>query len=190
MVLQAVTHPIRRCRMAWKVCGTAFDSRQTKRDVNMTQLHSLQVRLGEVHKYSRRRQGSERPVRLHGPHGQVEDYRCCDIGSDDIHSKMERHHQHVPTTCKHTYDSVRGPHFADIKLQYYHRNMAAEVMGIIDGPYGGSSRDLRAGGLSVQPSYTPHGGKNSSAAFLPFPRVDANDEQRPTRLTQRPPLPS
>ncbi|KAH6659485.1 homogentisate 1,2-dioxygenase [Truncatella angustata] len=40
---------------------------------------------------------------------------------------------------------------------YYHRNMAAEVMGIISGPYGGSSRDLRAGGLSFQSSYTPHG---------------------------------
>ncbi|KAI1850073.1 hypothetical protein JX266_004452 [Neoarthrinium moseri] len=40
---------------------------------------------------------------------------------------------------------------------YYHRNMAAEVMGIIYGPYGGSSRDLRAGGLSVQSSYTAHG---------------------------------
>lgn len=32
-------------------------------------------------------------------------------------------------------------------------------MGIIQGPYGGSSRDLRAGGLSFQSSYTPHGGK-------------------------------
>ncbi|KAK9422698.1 putative Homogentisate 1,2-dioxygenase [Seiridium unicorne] len=40
---------------------------------------------------------------------------------------------------------------------YFHRNMAAEVMGIISGPYGGSSRDLRAGGLSFQSSYTPHG---------------------------------
>ncbi|KAH8680910.1 homogentisate 1,2-dioxygenase [Xylariales sp. PMI_506] len=40
---------------------------------------------------------------------------------------------------------------------YYHRNMAAEVMGILYGPYGGSSRDLRAGGLSYQSSYTPHG---------------------------------
>ncbi|KAK6202122.1 hypothetical protein LQW54_008991 [Pestalotiopsis sp. IQ-011] len=40
---------------------------------------------------------------------------------------------------------------------YYHRNMAAEVMGIIQGPYAGSSRDLRAGGLSFQPSYMAHG---------------------------------
>ncbi|KAI0132526.1 homogentisate 1,2-dioxygenase [Xylariales sp. AK1849] len=40
---------------------------------------------------------------------------------------------------------------------YYHRNMAAEVMGIINGPYGGSSRALRAGGLSYQSSYTAHG---------------------------------
>jgi homogentisate 1,2-dioxygenase len=58
-----------------------------------------------------------------------------------------------------------GVSVTDIILQYYHRNMAAEVMGIIDGEYGGSSRDLRAGGLSYQPSYTPHGGKNSSVAF-------------------------
>lgn len=41
--------------------------------------------------------------------------------------------------------------------------MAAEVMGIIQGPYGGSSRDLRAGGLSFQSSYTPHGGKMNSS---------------------------
>ncbi|KAI1339161.1 homogentisate 1,2-dioxygenase [Xylariaceae sp. FL0016] len=40
---------------------------------------------------------------------------------------------------------------------YYHRNMAAEMMGIIYGKYGGSSRDLCAGGLSYQPSYAPHG---------------------------------
>jgi homogentisate 1,2-dioxygenase len=44
--------------------------------------------------------------------------------------------------------------------------MAAEVMGIIQGPYAGSSRDLRPGGLSFQPSYTPHGGKRSSAPLL------------------------
>lgn len=36
--------------------------------------------------------------------------------------------------------------------------MATEVMGIIYGPYGGSSRDLQAGGLSYQSSYMPHGG--------------------------------
>ncbi|KAH9883325.1 homogentisate 1,2-dioxygenase [Xylariomycetidae sp. FL2044] len=40
---------------------------------------------------------------------------------------------------------------------YYHRNMAAELMGIIYGNYGGSSRDLQAGGLSYQPSYGAHG---------------------------------
>ncbi|KAI0022680.1 homogentisate 1,2-dioxygenase [Xylariomycetidae sp. FL0641] len=40
---------------------------------------------------------------------------------------------------------------------YYHRNMASEIMGIIYGKYGGSSRDLRAGGLSYQPSYAAHG---------------------------------
>lgn len=46
--------------------------------------------------------------------------------------------------------------------------MAAEVMGIIQGSYGGSSRDLRAGGLSFQSSYTPHGGKIMLSADLDF----------------------
>ncbi|ORY63172.1 homogentisate 1,2-dioxygenase [Pseudomassariella vexata] len=40
---------------------------------------------------------------------------------------------------------------------YYHRNMACEIMGLIYGPYCGSSRKLAAGGLSYQSSYTPHG---------------------------------
>lgn len=30
-------------------------------------------------------------------------------------------------------------------------------MGVVYGAYGGSSKDLRAGGLSLQPSYMPHG---------------------------------
>ncbi|KAI5919896.1 homogentisate 1,2-dioxygenase [Camillea tinctor] len=40
---------------------------------------------------------------------------------------------------------------------YYHRNMAAELMGIIYGKYNGTSRDLRPGGLSYQPSFAAHG---------------------------------
>ncbi|EOO03785.1 putative homogentisate -dioxygenase protein [Phaeoacremonium minimum UCRPA7] len=40
---------------------------------------------------------------------------------------------------------------------YYHRNKTTEIMGVVYGAYGGSSKDLRAGGLSLQPSYMPHG---------------------------------
>lgn len=50
------------------------------------------------------------------------------------------------------------PAESNASAQYYHRNMATEVMGIVRGRYGGSSRDLRAGGLSYQSSYMPHGG--------------------------------
>lgn len=56
--------------------------------------------------------------------------------------------------------------------------MAAEVMGIITGPYGGASRDLRAGGLSYQSSYTAHGGMVStlttSTCPLPAPETGAD----------------
>ena len=38
--------------------------------------------------------------------------------------------------------------------------MATEIVGIIYGDYKGKSRDLRAGGLSFQSSYMPHGGES------------------------------
>ncbi|OAQ86116.1 homogentisate 1,2-dioxygenase [Purpureocillium lilacinum] len=40
---------------------------------------------------------------------------------------------------------------------YYHRNMSTEVMGLIQGRYGGSSHVLAGGGLSYEASYMPHG---------------------------------
>jgi homogentisate 1,2-dioxygenase len=43
--------------------------------------------------------------------------------------------------------------------QYYHRNMATEILGIVYGDYKGTSRNLAPGGLSFQPSYMPHGGR-------------------------------
>ncbi|TQN74802.1 Homogentisate 1,2-dioxygenase [Colletotrichum shisoi] len=43
---------------------------------------------------------------------------------------------------------------------YYHRNMATEVVGVVYGDYKGTSRNLEAGGLSFQSSYSPHGGKS------------------------------
>jgi homogentisate 1,2-dioxygenase len=45
--------------------------------------------------------------------------------------------------------------------------MATEIVGIIYGEYKGTSRDLRAGGLSFQSSYMPHGGKYP---FIPYKR--------------------
>lgn len=40
---------------------------------------------------------------------------------------------------------------------YYHRNMSTEIMGLLNGKYGGSSHSLEAGGLSYEASYMPHG---------------------------------
>ncbi|KAH8880510.1 putative homogentisate 1,2-dioxygenase [Thozetella sp. PMI_491] len=44
-----------------------------------------------------------------------------------------------------------------IRIPYHHRTMATELVGIIKGKYGGSVRDLEAGGLSFEQSYMPHG---------------------------------
>ncbi|KAL8396531.1 hypothetical protein RB594_009950 [Gaeumannomyces avenae] len=62
------------------------------------------------------------------------------------------------------------------RLPYYHRNMAAEIMGLIYGKYGGSSKDLRPGGLNVQPSYMPHG--ETHRAFMEA----TTKELRPERV--------
>ncbi|KAI0598285.1 homogentisate 1,2-dioxygenase [Biscogniauxia sp. FL1348] len=59
---------------------------------------------------------------------------------------------------------------------YYHRNMATELMGIIYGKYNGTSRDLRPGGLSYQPSFVAHG--ESYEAF----QNASNCELKPERV--------
>jgi homogentisate 1,2-dioxygenase len=46
---------------------------------------------------------------------------------------------------------------ATFRPPYYHRNMSAEVMGLIYGQYGGSSHVLEPGGLSYEANYMPHG---------------------------------
>ena len=44
-------------------------------------------------------------------------------------------------------------------MQYYHRTMAAEVMGMVHGVYGGSAKTLEPGGLTCDNAYVPHGGE-------------------------------
>ncbi|KAK3367174.1 Homogentisate 1,2-dioxygenase [Lasiosphaeria ovina] len=44
-----------------------------------------------------------------------------------------------------------------LRIPYYHRTMATEICGIIEGEYPGSVRPLEAGGLSFEQSYMPHG---------------------------------
>lgn len=56
----------------------------------------------------------------------------------------------------------------DLPIQYYHRNMATELGGVICGQYGGSVREQVAGGLTLENSYMPHGGScGSDAALVP-----------------------
>lgn len=43
------------------------------------------------------------------------------------------------------------------ETQYYHRNMATEVGGMIYGKYAGSVKEMTPGGLSLEHSYMPHG---------------------------------
>jgi homogentisate 1,2-dioxygenase len=45
-------------------------------------------------------------------------------------------------------------------MQYYHRNMATEIGGMIYGKYAGSVKDMEPGGLSFENSYMPHGGES------------------------------
>lgn len=44
-----------------------------------------------------------------------------------------------------------------LRIPYHHRTMATELVGIIEGKYGGSVRQLEAGGLSFEQGYMPHG---------------------------------
>ena len=44
-----------------------------------------------------------------------------------------------------------------LRIPYYHRTMATELVGIIKGDYKGTVRALEAGGLSFEQAYMPHG---------------------------------
>lgn len=44
-----------------------------------------------------------------------------------------------------------------LRIPYYHRTMAAELMGVIRGRYGGSVRKLEPGGMSLEQGYMAHG---------------------------------
>jgi homogentisate 1,2-dioxygenase len=57
-----------------------------------------------------------------------------------------------------TTDSFRPP--------YYHRNVCTEIMGMVYGNWYGSAMSLEPGGLTYEPSFMPHGGKDSSSDLL------------------------
>lgn len=63
--------------------------------------------------------------------------------------------------------------------------MAAEIMGLIYGKYGGSSKDLRPGGLNVQPNYMPHGGMSvkKKGGFV-FPHWMPSKKWKTLQLTK------
>lgn len=44
-----------------------------------------------------------------------------------------------------------------LRIPYHHRTVAAELVGVVRGRYGGSARRLEAGGLSFEQAYMPHG---------------------------------
>jgi len=44
-----------------------------------------------------------------------------------------------------------------IRIPYYHRTVATEMCGLIQGKYGGSVRPLEEGGLSFESAFMPHG---------------------------------
>ena len=45
-----------------------------------------------------------------------------------------------------------------MRAQYYHRNCASEMMGLIYGDYGGRSDEFAPGGFSFENGFCPHGG--------------------------------
>lgn len=56
---------------------------------------------------------------------------------------------------------IFGPKWAvatdTLRIPYHHRTLATELVGIVRGVYGGSTRKLEAGGLSFEQGYVGHG---------------------------------
>ena len=65
-----------------------------------------------------------------------------------------------------------------MRIPYYHRTMATELVGVIKGQYHGSVRPLEAGGLSFEQSYMPHG--ESYNAW----KEDRESEQKPVKAAE------
>lgn len=65
-----------------------------------------------------------------------------------------------------------------MRIPCNHRNMAAELCGVIRGRYAGSVRPLEAGGLTFEQSFMPHG--ESYEAFL----KDSEADQVPVRVSR------
>ena len=58
--------------------------------------------------------------------------------------------------------------------QYYHRTMASEMMGMVYGSYGGSSKSLEPGALTCDNAYMPHGGIASELSLYTWYVIAAN----------------
>ena len=65
-----------------------------------------------------------------------------------------------------------------IRIPYYHRTMATELVGVIKGQYRGSVRPLEPGGLSFEQSYMPHG--ESYDAW----KKDRESEHKPVKAAE------
>lgn len=63
-----------------------------------------------------------------------------------------------PVGSSHSYNSSRWLHWLPL-LQYYHRNAASELVGLIYGKYPGRG-GFEPGGLNFTPPLTPHGRKS------------------------------
>lgn len=64
---------------------------------------------------------------------------------------------HVPVADLLVFTDKMMVNMDTFRPPYFHRNMSSEVMGLIYGQYGGSSHVLQPGGLSLEPSFMPHG---------------------------------
>ncbi|KAK0633776.1 homogentisate 1,2-dioxygenase-domain-containing protein [Immersiella caudata] len=65
-----------------------------------------------------------------------------------------------------------------MRIPYYHRTMATELVGIIKGEYKGKVRALDAGGLSFEQAYMPHGETYESYVG------DAEAEKKPVKVME------
>lgn len=54
------------------------------------------------------------------------------------------------------------------RLQYFHRNAASELMGLVYGTYEGRSDSFRPGSISYETGFCPHGGKSIVRPCKPF----------------------
>lgn len=65
-------------------------------------------------------------------------------------------------------------------MQYFHRNTATEILGLVFGEYGGRSDGFAPGALSYETGFCPHGGecRREHAMLCVAERRIASGQQR------------